>query len=96
MLEASGKPFEIVYYLETPPNKAKLEELIAKLNIKPLDLIRKSEQIFIENYKGKSLSDAEWIEAMVKNPVLIERPIIVSADKAVVARPTERIKEILG
>ncbi|WP_316738875.1 arsenate reductase (glutaredoxin) [Pedobacter aquatilis] len=95
-LENSGKPFEVIYYLETPPTKGLLEELLAKLNIKPLELIRKGEKIFIENYKGKSLSDDEWILAMVENPILIERPIIVSGDKAIIARPTDKINEILG
>ena len=95
-LETSGQDFEIIYYLETPPTKSQLEELLAKLNIKPFDLIRKTEKIFIENYKGKALSDEEWIEVMVENPILIERPVVVSGDKAVIARPTERIREILG
>lgn len=94
-LENSNKDFEVIYYLETPPNRAQLTELIKKLGIKPFELIRKTEKIYIENYKGKKLTDLEWVDAMVKNPVLIERPIIVSGDKAVIARPTERIKEIL-
>ncbi|WP_421943177.1 arsenate reductase (glutaredoxin) [Pedobacter sp.] len=94
-LENSGKPFEVIYYLETHPNKAQLEELLAKLNIKPFDLIRKGERVYLENYKGKSLTDSEWIDVMVENPILIERPIVVSGNKAVIARPTERIKEIL-
>lgn len=95
-LENSGKPFEIVYYLETPPNKTQLEELLAKLNIKPFDLIRKGEKLYVENYKGKNLTDNQWIDAMLKNPILIERPIVVSGNEAIIARPTERIKEILG
>lgn len=95
-LEKSGKDFEVVYYLETPPNKAELKEIIAKLGIKPLELIRKGEKIFTENYKGKTLSDDEWIDVMVAHPILIERPIIISENKAVIARPTEKIKEILG
>nr|WP_276900693.1 arsenate reductase (glutaredoxin) [Pedobacter kyonggii] len=95
-LENSGKAFEVVYYLETPPNKSELEEIIRKLGIKPLELIRKGEKVFTEHYKGKSLSDEEWIGAMVAHPILIERPIIISGDKAVIARPTEKIKEILG
>ena len=94
-LENSGKDFEVIYYLETPPDKATLEELIKKLNIAPLDLIRKTEKIYIERYKGQSLTDAEWIDAMVENPILIERPIVVSGEKAIVARPTERINEVL-
>jgi arsenate reductase len=95
-LEKSGKDFEVVYYLETPPNKIELEEIIRKLGIKPLGLIRKGEKVFTENYKGKILTDEEWIDAMVAHPILIERPIIVSEDQAVIARPTEKIKEILG
>jgi len=95
-LEKSGKEFEVVYYLDTPPNEAELTEIVAKLGIKPLELIRKGEAVFIENYKGKTLTDAEWIEAMVKHPVLIERPIVISGDQAVIARPTEKIQQILG
>ncbi len=95
-LEKSGKEFEVVYYLDTPPNKAELTEIVAKLGIKPLGLIRKGEVVFIENYKGKTLTDEEWIEAMVKHPILIERPIVVSGNQAVIARPTEKIQEILG
>ncbi|SDF62198.1 arsenate reductase [Pedobacter terrae] len=95
-LENSGKAFEAVYYLETPPNKNELEGIISKLDIKPLDLIRKGEKVFIENYKGKNLTDEEWIDAMITHPILIERPIIISGDRAVIARPTEKIKEILG
>lgn len=95
-LEKSGKAFKVVYYLETPPNKSELEGIIQKLGIKPLELIRKGEKVFTENYKGKILTDKEWIDAMVAHPILIERPIIISGDKAVIARPTEKIKEILG
>lgn len=95
-LEKSGKAFEVVYYLETPPSKAELIDIIAKLGIKPLELIRKGEKIFAENYKGKTLTDEEWIEAMVAYPILIERPIVISGDQAVIARPTEKIQEILG
>jgi len=95
-LEKSGKEFEVVYYLDTPPNETELTEIVAKLGIKPLELIRKGEAVFIENYKGKTLTDREWIEAMVKHPVLIERPIVISSDQAVIARPTEKIQQILG
>lgn len=94
-LEISGKDFEVIYYLETPPNVSELKELIRKLGIKPLELIRKTEKIFIENYKGKSLNDEEWIAAMMEHPILIERPVVVSEGRAVIARPTERIKQLL-
>jgi len=96
LLQESGAEFEVVYYLETPPNKSQLEELIAKLHIRPVELIRKTEKIFIENYKGKTLTDAECIKVMVEYPILIERPIVVSGDQAVVARPAEKINQILS
>ncbi|MNY64454.1 arsenate reductase [compost metagenome] len=73
-----------------------MREIIEKLGIKPHDLIRKGESVYVSKYKGKDLSDEEWIAAMVENPILIERPILVSGDKAVIARPTERINEILS
>ncbi|WP_343524125.1 arsenate reductase (glutaredoxin) [Pedobacter sp.] len=95
-LEKSGKEFEIVHYLDTPPNQAVLTTIVAKLGIKPIELVRKGERVFIDHYKGKTLSDEEWIEAMVKLPVLIERPIVISGNQAVIARPTEKIQEILG
>jgi arsenate reductase len=94
-LENSGQPFEIIYYLETPPNKTALEVLIKKLQIKPFELIRKGEKIFLENYKGKTLTDGEWIDAMVEHPILIERPIIVLGDMAVIARPIDKIDAII-
>jgi arsenate reductase (glutaredoxin) len=58
-------------------------------------LVRTKENIWIENYKGKELTDNQIIEAMLQNPKLIERPIIVNGDKAVIARPKEKINEIL-
>lgn len=96
LLEESGKEFEVVNYLEASPTAEELASLVGKLKITPLELIRKTEQVFIEKYKGKQLSDEEWIQVMVQNPILIERPIIVSGDLAVIARPTERINDILG
>ncbi|WP_316829059.1 arsenate reductase (glutaredoxin) [Pedobacter miscanthi] len=95
-LQKSGKDFEVVYYLETPPDKTALKEIIAKLGIKPLELIRKGEKVFAENYKGKNLSDDEWLDVMIAHPILIERPIIISENKAVIARPMEKIREILS
>jgi len=94
-LKETGKEFKIVKYLEEVPSKKELKEILKKLGIKPIDLVRKNEKIWKENYKGKDLSDDEIIKAMVENPKLIERPIVINGDKAVVARPTEKIKEIL-
>jgi len=95
LLEQSGKEFEIVNYLEDKLSFDKLENIISKLGIKPIELIRKNEAIWKSDYKSKILSDREIIDAMVTNPKLIERPIVVNKTKAVVGRPTETILSII-
>lgn len=94
-LEASGKEFEIIKYLDAIPSEEELSEIVNLLAISPIDLIRKNEKIWKENYKGKDLSDKAIIKAMVENPKLIERPIIVNGKKAVIGRPTEKIGDII-
>ncbi len=81
--------------MENIPSKTELKDLLKKLGLPAIDLVRKKEAIWIEKFKGKTLSEEEIIQAMIENPKLIERPIIVNGDKAVIARPTERINEIL-
>ncbi|MBB3122850.1 arsenate reductase [Mesoflavibacter sabulilitoris] len=95
ILEESGKDFEIVKYLENTPTKEELSDIIKLLGIKPIDLVRKNESIWKENYKNKQLSDNEIITAMVENPKLIERPIVVNKNKAIIGRPPENIKKII-
>ena len=95
ILEEKGVDFQVIEYLKETPTTKQLTELIAKLGIKPLELIRKGETIYKEQYKGKDLTDAEWIDAMVADPILIERPIVVNGDKAVVARPPELTNDII-
>ncbi|WP_299111458.1 arsenate reductase (glutaredoxin) [uncultured Winogradskyella sp.] len=95
ILEASGKDFETIKYLEDVLTAKELESIISKLGIKPMDLIRKNEAIWKSDFKGKTLSDKEIIEAMVNHPKLIERPIVVNGEKAVVGRPPESISEII-
>ena len=94
-LEILNQPFQLRKYLDEPFTKDELEEVIKKLNIKPIELVRTKESIWIENYKNKTLTDVEIINAMLAHPKLIERPIIVKGDKAIIARPKEKIKELL-
>ena len=96
VLEEIGKPFEIVKYLENRLSEDELKTVISKLGIKPLDLVRKNEAIWKTNFKGKELSDSKIILAMVNNPKLIERPIIIANDEAVIGRPSEKINEFLS
>ncbi|MFI1743876.1 arsenate reductase (glutaredoxin) [Thalassobellus sediminis] len=95
ILTKSGKPFEIVKYLDDNLSAEALTEIITLLNINPIDLVRKNEAIWKSDFKGKSLSDSEIIEVMVKHPKLIERPIVINGDKAVIGRPTELILDII-
>lgn len=95
ILEKSGKEFEIVKYLEEVPNNKELKTLIELLGIKPIELVRKNESIWKETFKNRDLSDEEIITAMVENPKLIERPIIINGKKAVIGRPPERILDII-
>lgn len=88
--------FEIVKYLDTPPTEDELKTIIAKLGIEPIALVRKGEAIWKENYKGKELSDAAIIKAMAENPKLIERPIVIKDNRAVLGRPPENIIGLIG
>lgn len=95
ILKESGKDFKIIKYLEENPGESELREIIKLLNIKPEELVRKNETIWKENYKGKDLSGDEIIQAMVKHPNLIERPIVINNNKAVIGRPPVLIKSLL-
>ena len=89
-IELLQQPFTIRNYMIDYFTSDELKEVIKKLGIPPIELVRTKESIWIENYKNKELSVAEIIEAM-----LIERPIIVFGEKAIIARPKERIKELI-
>lgn len=95
ILEASNQSFEIINYLENPPTKEELVNILTLLGIKPIELVRKNEVIWKENFKNKELSDNDIINAMLQHPKLIERPIVVQNNKAVIGRPPEKIKELL-
>ena len=85
---------EWVDYMKSPISASELKAVLKKLNISAFDLIRKKEKVFVENWKGQDKSESEWIEIMVQNTQLIERPIIINGDKAVIARPLENIEKL--
>lgn len=95
LLKESGTDFEVIEYLKNPLSQNELKEILNKLQIPAIELVRKNEAVWKEHYKNKDLSEAELIAAMVANPKLIERPIVVKGDTAVIGRPTEKINEIL-
>ncbi|TND08770.1 MAG: arsenate reductase [Bacteroidetes bacterium] len=86
---------EVFLYLETPPTEEELKDILKKLGIKAEELVRKKEPIYKEKYEGKKMTEAQWIKAMIKNPILIERPILIMGDKALIGRPTERVWELI-
>ena len=95
ILENSKKDFEVVLYLENPPSEEELKSILSKLDITPIELVRKGEADWKENFKGKDLSNEQIIKAMIYYPKLIERPIVISGEKAVIGRPPERIMDLL-
>lgn len=95
LIGGKGLKPEIILYLDNPPSRKELKEIISTLGIKPVELIRKGESIYKENYKGEDLTDNQWIDAMIKHPKLIERPIVVKGKKAVIGRPPENVLTII-
>lgn len=95
LVSERGYNLELVKYLDTPPGKEELRGLLLKLGIKPLALVRTGEDVFKQHYADRTLSDDEWLDALVAHPVLIERPIVVRDHRAVVARPPEKVLELL-
>jgi arsenate reductase len=95
VVESSGKDFEVIKYLEKGLTTNELQDIIKKLDIPPLELVRKNEIIWKENYKGRELTDNEIIEAMSNHPKLMERPVIINGENAVIGRPSSTISSIL-
>ncbi len=95
LIKDSGQEIEIVEYLNSPPTFEELKSIIDYLGITPEQLLRKNEAIYKEQFKGKSLSDDEWIQAMIDYPKLMERPIVVDGKKAVLGRPPEKVLSLL-
>jgi arsenate reductase len=95
ILEEKGLHFEVKKYIENPPSEKEIKEVLEKTGLKAHEIIRTGEAEFKENFKGKNLEEAEWIKAMIEFPILIERPIVINGNKAVVARPPEKVLEIL-
>lgn len=95
LLEEHGETLEVIKYLEDLPTKKELQQIIELLGIKPIELIRIQEKEWRDNYKGKDLSDDEVVEAMLKYPKLMERPIAIKGIHAVIGRPPEKVLQIL-
>ena len=95
IIQKMGNEVEIIEYLNSPPTAKELEVILEMLNIQPIELIRKNEIIWRENYRRKQMTEDEIINAMRENPKLIERPIVIKNGKAIIGRPPEKVLNLL-
>lgn len=95
LLEEQSCEFGIREYLKEPPTIKELKALLKKLGCSPLDIVRKSEPLFKEKFSGKKYTNAQWLKILSENPVLIERPIIIDGDRAIVGRPPSLIVDFV-
>lgn len=95
LLEERGEEFVVKEYLNQVPSKEELEGIVKMLGIRPIDLIRKHEEVFKQNYADMELDDEHWIDIMIQNPILIERPIVVRDGIATIGRPIVKVMELL-
>ncbi|GEL12152.1 arsenate reductase [Flavobacterium glycines] len=91
-LDNSNQEYTIIKYLEEVPTEKDLKDLLEKLAIKPIELVRQKEKIWIDNFKNQEMTDETIIQAMIAHPILIERPIIVKGNKAIIARESDKIE----
>lgn len=95
-IRATGNEPNIVEYLRHPPERAELVRMLVALEMNPRDLMRRKEPLYKElALDNPALSDNDLLDAMLQNPILIERPIVIRGDSAVIARPPERVLELL-
>ena len=95
LLQDHGIEPEDVRYLETPPSKQQIKDILKKLGTPAIDLVRRGESAFKALALSKDSSEAELIDAMSKEPVLIERPVVIHGDRAVLGRPPENVLDLI-
>lgn len=84
-----------IEYLKTPPSEAELDAILKMLDAEPLAIVRQKEPLYQEKFAGKTFTRAQWLKILHENPVLIERPIVVLGDRALIARPPEKLTSFL-
>lgn len=95
LLDSSACEYQIRNYLEIAPSIEELKELISKLGCKAEDLVRKTEPLFISEFLSKTFTEQEWLEQLHKNPVLLQRPIIIDGRRAVIGRPPSLVLDLI-
>ena len=95
LLRDKGEDPEVIEYLKNPPTAEELRDIIKKLGISAEAIVRKGEDVYKNKFDGKSMNEDEWIKALIANPILIERPIVVSGKQAAIGRPPKNILHLL-
>lgn len=95
ILEGENCEIEVVEYLKKIPTKKELKLILSKLGLKAFDIVRKKEAIYLKEFKNKTFTNEEWIQLLIENPILIERPIVIDGYKAIIGRPPELVIDLL-
>jgi arsenate reductase len=96
LLEGESCEIEIVEYLKESLTKKELKNILAKLGLKAADLVRKKEDLYLKKFKDKKFTNEEWIQILLENPILIERPVVIDGYTAIIGRPPELVIELLN
>ena len=95
-LEGENCEIEIKEYLKETLSKKELKDILSKLGLKAFDIVRKKEDLYLKKFKNKTFTNEEWIQLLIENPTLIERPIVIDGYKAVVGRPPELVVDLVN
>ncbi len=95
LLQQHGIEPAVIEYLNDSPSKSELKTIVSKLGVDPERIVRKGEDTYKSKFAGKTLSNDQWLDALAENPILIERPIVVKGDRAVVGRPPENVLDLI-
>ncbi|MBC7694247.1 MAG: arsenate reductase (glutaredoxin) [Burkholderiales bacterium] len=94
-LKGENCEIEIKEYLKDKLTEKELKDILAKLGLKAFDIVRQKETLYIKNFKNKKFTNEEWIQLLIENPTLIERPIVIDGYKAIIGRPPELVIDLL-
>jgi arsenate reductase len=95
LLQQHGIEPTVIEYLKEVPSKSELASIIRKLGYQPEQIVRKGEDTYKRKFAGKTLSSDQWLDALVDDPILIERPIVVKGDRALIGRPPENVLDLI-
>jgi arsenate reductase (glutaredoxin) len=95
-LEGENCEIEVKEYLKATLTKKELKDILSKLGLKAFDIVRQKEDLFIKKFRNKKFTNEEWIQLLLENPILIERPIVIDGYKAIIGRPPELVIDLIN